>query len=355
MHLADNINIPGGLLGGLIVGSSTSLFMLLSGQITGISGIAEGTFLPNGQDWNWSYILGLLASGAVLAQANPGAFEVVYPLSSTTLVVAGLLTGAGTRMSGGCTSGHGLCGLGRRSPRSLAAVLTFMASGAVTAFISRSPKVLPYLTTSVNPFFSADMDNALMVIVPSAIVLAGAVLLNRYRVHLAKCAADPKAEECYVPPTPSSSSSLAMHAASFLSSFMFGMGLGVSGMCSAERVLRFLDFAGPSGWDPTLMGVMGGGVAVTFSAFHYFKNNNVLTTLNSNVDLGKKLNMGLVQANLKVDWRLICGSALFGMGWGLGGMCPGPAIVSLGAALPAAGKFIPGLIMGMLMKDLVMP
>jgi uncharacterized protein len=145
-----------------------------------------------------------------------------------------------------------------------------------------------------------------------------------------------------------------MHAAAFGSSLLFGLGLGLSGMCSPERVQRFLDFTGAAGWDPSLAGVMGGGVVVTFLSFHAFKHFEAPVLLHDDLQCGSCLHLGLVPNNLKLDWKLVAGAALFGMGWGLAGMCPGPALVSVGGAIAPAIKFVPSMIAGMLLQELLL-
>jgi uncharacterized membrane protein YedE/YeeE len=126
------------LAGGLVIGAAAALFLLLNGRIAGISGILGGLLRPAAGDiaWRAAFILGLIISPALyalFARLPAATIEAGYPL----LILAGLLVGAGTRYGSGCTSGHGVCGLSRLSPRSLAATLAFMAAGFVTVFIAR--------------------------------------------------------------------------------------------------------------------------------------------------------------------------------------------------------------------------
>eukprot|EP01042_Synura_sphagnicola_P015985 gene15985-20250_t len=104
---------------------------------------------PDGEDWQYTYSFGLFSSGVLVKYLFPQLITAssTVPQSIPVIVTAGLLVGYGTRLGSGCTSGHGLCGLSRFSPRSLAAVLTFMASGAVTATIAHQPEVSALLTT----------------------------------------------------------------------------------------------------------------------------------------------------------------------------------------------------------------
>ncbi|MDT7523882.1 YeeE/YedE family protein [Rhodoferax sp. TBRC 17198] len=126
------------LIGGLLLGLSASLFILVNGRILGISGIVGGLLTPRAGDTSWrlAFVLGLviapsvytLFAGPVLATVDAG---------WSTLIVAGLLVGVGTRYGAGCTSGHGVCGLSRLSPRSLVATLSFMGAGFAVVFVIR--------------------------------------------------------------------------------------------------------------------------------------------------------------------------------------------------------------------------
>jgi uncharacterized membrane protein YedE/YeeE len=126
------------LAGGVLIGIAASLFILLNGRILGISGIVGGLLSPGRGDIGWrvAFLLGLLAAPLLYALlATPG--EVRIDAAWPTLIVAGALVGAGTRYGSGCTSGHGVCGLSRLSPRSLVATLTFMGAGFVTVYLVR--------------------------------------------------------------------------------------------------------------------------------------------------------------------------------------------------------------------------
>jgi hypothetical protein len=125
------------LAGGVLIGAAASGLLLCLGRIAGISGVLTGLLVRRSGDTGWrlAFVLGLLSGGAVLVWRDPGAFG-ASPRSLPLLAVAGLLVGVGTRIGNGCTSGHGVCGLARRSVRSLAATLTFMASGAVTVYVT---------------------------------------------------------------------------------------------------------------------------------------------------------------------------------------------------------------------------
>jgi uncharacterized protein len=126
------------LIGGLLIGLAAAMFALLNGRIAGISGILGGLLKPTRGDIKWrvAFIGGLIAA--------PWAYNLFSALPTVqidagygALVAAGLLVGVGTRYGSGCTSGHGVCGLSRLSPRSLVATLTFMGAGFVMVFVLR--------------------------------------------------------------------------------------------------------------------------------------------------------------------------------------------------------------------------
>ena len=126
------------LAGGMLIGVAAAVLLLFNGKIAGISGILGGLLRPVTGDigWRLAFLLGLLAAPLLYGLATPLP-EVRIDASMATLIVAGLLVGAGTRYGSGCTSGHGVCGLSRRSPRSLAATAAFMLAGFATVFVVR--------------------------------------------------------------------------------------------------------------------------------------------------------------------------------------------------------------------------
>jgi hypothetical protein len=126
------------LAGGAMIGLAAVLFARLAGRIAGISGIVGGLLRPARGDIGWrvAFIAGLLLVPLAYALARPG-FSVHIDASLGVLVIAGLLVGFGSRMGSGCTSGHGVCGLSRGSPRSLVATLAFMGAGFLTVFLIR--------------------------------------------------------------------------------------------------------------------------------------------------------------------------------------------------------------------------
>ena len=126
-------------LGGLLIGVAALLMLLFNGKILGISGIVGGLLKrgPEQRRWRILFLVGLFVGSGLLLAIHPDAFRISFRLSPAVLVLAGLLVGYGTRLGGGCTSGHGVCGVSRLSPRSLMATATFIGCGALTVFIVR--------------------------------------------------------------------------------------------------------------------------------------------------------------------------------------------------------------------------
>lgn len=127
--------------GGLLLGLASALFILLNGRILGISGILGGllTLKPGETVWRLAFLLGLFAAPATLAWIAPAGWVPPprFEAGTAATVLAGLLVGFGTRLGSGCTSGHGVCGLSRLSPRSLVATGTFMAAGFALVYVLR--------------------------------------------------------------------------------------------------------------------------------------------------------------------------------------------------------------------------
>ena len=124
--------------GGVIIGLAAGLLVLVNGRVAGISGIVGGILRPQPGDvaWRLAFVAGLVVAplAYALATAMP---ETTIEAGYATLIVAGLLTGIGTRYAAGCTSGHGVCGISRLSPRSLVATLSFMAAGIAVVYVVR--------------------------------------------------------------------------------------------------------------------------------------------------------------------------------------------------------------------------
>ncbi len=125
--------------GGALIGAAASLLLLGQGRVAGVSSVVAGLLRPPSDEtpWRASFVAGMLAMGALGAWAWPAALASTVERSPLAGIIAGVLVGFGTRLGSGCTSGHGVCGLSRASPRAGVATLTFLATGALSATLAR--------------------------------------------------------------------------------------------------------------------------------------------------------------------------------------------------------------------------
>lgn len=296
-------------------GASAAAKLAATGRVLGVSGIAGGLAVDVAAarapaPWRAASSAGLVVGGAVLAAAAPALFEALPPTYTLRrALLAGAAAGAGTALSNGCTSGHGVCGLARLSPRSAAATATFMVAGALTARFSGLLAALgvPASASGVAAAVAGD---------PAALALGGAALAS-LALLLALSAG-----------TASGKGELLAEAGT---SAAFAVGLGVSGMVRPSRVGLFFgpvaSTASPWLWDPSLACVMGAALAIALPVTQWIKKH-----------VRKALQGGVISlpASSTIDARLIGGAALFGVGWGAGGICPGPGIVAAAGVVGAA-------------------
>lgn len=128
------------IAGGILIGLAASIMLLLSGRLAGVSGILAGVLIPKKGDISWRlYFLFGLVGGAWLYRVFSGqnSESILYEASAPLIIAGGILVGFGTKLGGGCTSGHGVCGIGRLSTRSIVATLMFIIAGALAVYILR--------------------------------------------------------------------------------------------------------------------------------------------------------------------------------------------------------------------------
>jgi uncharacterized membrane protein YedE/YeeE len=124
-----------GVVGGVLIALSLAVMLVSTGRIAGLSGIVGGLLVDRDRAWRAWFIVGMLVIGVAFRLARPETFDVGARVSLPLVALAGLLVGLGTRLSNGCTSGHGLCGFSRRSRRSIIATMTFFTVGVATATV----------------------------------------------------------------------------------------------------------------------------------------------------------------------------------------------------------------------------
>ena len=127
------------LLGGFLMGIASATLYVLNGRILGISGVLGGALKLRTAEarWRWAFVAGMLAAGAGVSLVMPHAFANTIERSTAAYLVAGVLVGVGTQLGSGCTSGHGICGIGRLSKRSIVATVVFMTTGAASVLVVR--------------------------------------------------------------------------------------------------------------------------------------------------------------------------------------------------------------------------
>ena len=137
--MSPSFSPASGFLGGVLIGLAAVLLLLANGRIAGVSGIVGGLLSrkPGDIGWRVAFVLGLWLGALVYWAARGALFELELQATPGIMIVAGLLVGYGTRLGSGCTSGHGVCGIARFSPRSMVATVVFMASGIATVYIVR--------------------------------------------------------------------------------------------------------------------------------------------------------------------------------------------------------------------------
>ncbi|WP_438468414.1 YeeE/YedE family protein [Vibrio vulnificus] len=125
------------LAGGILLGISALTMLLVNGKVAGISGILTGLLTPKSRDFAWRlmFVVGMVSGGVLAVTFGAASASVALPTSGVLIASAGLLVGIGTRLGNGCTSGHGICGIGRLSKRSIVATAIFMAVAAMTVFV----------------------------------------------------------------------------------------------------------------------------------------------------------------------------------------------------------------------------
>ena len=127
------------LLGGALIGLAAAGLLVLTGKTAGVSGIVDGFLRGEKGEWGWkaAFLAGLVSGGLLLAWRNPSALAEAPPRALPWVVAGGLLVGFGARIGGGCTSGHGVCGIGKGSLRGLVGTALFIAAGALTVLLLR--------------------------------------------------------------------------------------------------------------------------------------------------------------------------------------------------------------------------
>lgn len=233
------------------------------------------------------------------------------------LVIGGVLVGFGTKKGNGCTSGHGVCGLSALRIRSAVATGCFMVAAFVSAMASQTYSYLPSFKNEVD--LTKGYATALVVIGAScALVLVSKAIAKQFP-HIADQSPKLSWSPYYV--------FLLIQELSF--GILFGLAMGVSNMTLLSAVVSFLDLRY---WNPALGFVMGGAIAVTLPTFYFLFRRDELRPVEGAAAARPILDIKFYFAKSSViDRNLIIGATVFGVGWGIFGACPGPALVNVGA------------------------
>jgi len=342
-----------------MIGLSAATLLLGNGDILGASGICSSfalaprkTLTEPSQQWKLAFMASFLVTVRLyMKYIDPEALEdprlgtdpalpIVSPLG---YVVSGFLVGFGTRLGNGCTTGHGICGLARLSKRSFVGVCSFMLTGILSA-TACSP------TCPLSPYLRGDMSDAQFIYPTERTSLIGAVItaisvgvaipafLRPNRRENAASENSTESKEETMTQDRLSNNMRKLGPAS-LSASVFSIGLAISQMVKSFKIYGFLDFKRFSRgtWDPTLVCVMGGGFLMSWIGYQFVAGHTTVKNSNAlSCPLAMKKSVGKfnVPTNKIIDANLIFGEAIFGLGWGIGGLCPGPALFLAGAGFP---------------------
>lgn len=342
MHIDwERFGVISPLLGGIMIGLASEMYLLCCGRISGISGLMSGLFArpPSGSVLSiselnqvasrFSFLFGLITAGSLIHNwlASSGlAFPSGFPTPNALLIViSGLLVGVGTKMGNGCTSGHGVCGLGRLSLRSLVATLTFMATGMLSTFLNKQFDLAESIPSVVALSKQLQHTHVALVFMALFALLHVIYWITAPRNTITSPKKNSSQQFQFV-------TVLLDYGFGLTAGALFGAGLAISQMTDPSKVLNFLNIGAAldptsSGWDPSLMFVMGSAVGLNVVVFRWILKRKTPIACNNNCPNG----WGIPTIKT-VDWRLVIGSALFGLGWGITGICPGPALIMLGAA-----------------------
>ncbi|CAJ1965325.1 unnamed protein product [Cylindrotheca closterium] len=378
-----------GLSGGAVIGLSAGALLLLSGEILGASGLVSSTILYPQKalsdpsiTWKLVFISSFLVfSNSVLGQyfaSDPRMEqdEHLMVVSTAGYLLGGALVGFGTRLGNGCTTGHGICGLARMSKRSLVAVIAFMLSALITAnLVAPDNSMFSEMTSFLRTNEAPQLENAVLgKTVTMPVVMATMIAL--YNLRKATESLEEKEEKAVVDNTTTSTTTTTTSAAeekkeedtkstekpkdeievsrkfdskkripgrrerviiqdatgkllpAIFAGSLFALGLALSGMVVPSKILGFLNLylAQQGTWDPTLLMVMGGGSIFSWIAYQFVDGFGVIPNKYSISAPRGSSSFCNIPTNTKIDANLVIGGSVFGIGWGIAGLCPGPAM-----------------------------
>jgi len=323
-----------GVLGGLIMSIASTLHLLLKGKITGISGTLFRAITFGDFGYNICFLSGMILIPSLIRAFTKKCFynrfleePIIYTdsLSIIGFFISGFLVGFGTKMANGCTSGHGVCGLPRLSKRSFAAVGTFLLFGFGFA-------TLRYYVKFLENDFILDKKRKDEIIIPDNIIKIISIIffclsiIVFILIMIFKVIKDKVYEFKEI-------------LISFLIGALFSLGLMESGMSKRHLVLLFLSIG--KDWDATLICVLGAAVGLNLITFNLILKKMEKPIFHNKFQLPDKT---------EIDIKLLIGAAIFGIGWGWAGICPGPAVLCFYFYMPQIIIFMIMLVCGQLIE-----
>jgi len=314
-------------IGGSIMAISSSLHLYLQGKITGISGTLFKCISCNDFAYGFSFLTGMLFISSFIkcfydpitsqkfggSQFLESPSKYVEDLSLPGFLLAGFLVGFGAKMANGCTSGHGVCGLPRMSKRSIIAISFFMIFGMSVATIRYH---YPFLRPSSYAYDVWEYPSIYYLVLCTSLLGFLFTLINGFNSGIKN-----KVRDIMI---------------SFFIGALFSFGLIQSGMLQRHVVIEFLTISNI--WNIQLAFVLGAAVGINLFTFNYILKKIPKPVFKDKYD---------VPTNTTVDNKLLCGSAIFGIGWGLSGVCPGPAVLGFYIYCPQMLAFFVSLCFGM--------
>ena len=326
-------SIINSIIGGSIMALVSSLHLYLEGKITGVSEILFNCISLTNFSYNFPFIIGMIFMSAFLRcffnpLAKPKTVDsptflettskFVGDLSLPGFILAGFLVGFGAKMANGCTSGHGICGLPRLSKRSFVAIFLFMIFGILIATIR-------YYIPFLRPYsYAFNVWESNFIYYITLILCFAGFLLVLWKSF--KSGNKDKVRDIVV---------------SFVIGNLFTFGLIQSGMVQRHVVVEFLTIG--KVWNIQLAFVLGAAVGINFFTFNFILKKITRPRYKEKYDL---------PTNTEIDNKLCVGAAIFGLGWGLSGICPGPAILACYLYCPQTLAFFISLCVGMYFENI---
>ncbi|KAJ7172353.1 hypothetical protein C8R46DRAFT_947376 [Mycena filopes] len=298
-------------LGGLGLSLPVHALLLLNGNVFGISGFLHRAV--RGGKEAMASVLGLLLGGMLVGLTEKAGPQPL-PLPLVNVIFSGLLVGVGTKMANGCTSGHMISGISRFSSRSIISSATFFATGAITA------RLLHGNTLPVRVFDWSLGTAGKALLAFQAVPLIVSMFLY---IFAPRKTSDTPEDQAALP-------TLRL-IASLSTAVEFALALRLSNLAEPKKVIAFLLLPIHSAFDPSMAFLALGALPLAIFLYQFARGSE-------QPRLGGPFS---VPKGGQVDLRLLIGSALFGVGWGMSGICPGPGMVNLGRALGGGSNPLP--------------